>query len=51
MDRPPERPDPPSGIAGSDVFYGGRRDLASTLGTVAVVVVVILILVLSFTLG
>ncbi len=51
VDRPPERQDPPSGIAGSDVFYGGRRGLASTLGTIAVVVVVILILVLSFSLG
>jgi hypothetical protein len=52
VERDPDRPDrPPSGMQGSEVFLGKRRDLASVIGTAAVVVVVILILVLSFTLG
>ena len=40
-----------SGMQGSEVFLGRRRDLASVIGTSAVVLVVILVLVLSFTLG
>jgi hypothetical protein len=52
VDREPDRVDrPPSGMQGSEVFLGRRRELASVIGTAAVVVVVILILVLSFTLG
>ncbi len=42
---------PPTGMQGAEVFLGRRRELASVIGTAAVVVVVILILVLSFTLG
>jgi hypothetical protein len=49
VERAPDRP--PSGMQGSEVFLGKRRDLASVIGTVVVVVVVIVILVLSFTLG
>jgi hypothetical protein len=50
--RAPDRTDrSPSDMQGSEVFLGKRRDLASVIGTAAVVLVVILILVLSFTLG
>lgn len=52
VERDPDRRDrPPSGMQGSEVFLGRRRELASVIGTAAVVVVVILILALSFTLG
>jgi hypothetical protein len=52
VERAPDRVDrPSSGMPGSEVFLGRRRDLASVIGTTVVVVVVILILVLSFTLG
>jgi hypothetical protein len=52
VDRAPDRVDrSPSGMQGSEVFLGRRRELASVIGTAAVIAVVILVLVLSFTLG
>jgi hypothetical protein len=52
VERGPERVDrSSSGMQGSEVFLGRRRELASVIGTVAVVLLVILVLVLSFTLG
>jgi hypothetical protein len=52
VDRAPDRVErDPSGMQGSEVFLGKRRELASVIGTAVVVLVVILVLVLSFTLG